>query len=43
MDASAIALAQDNAIDVVVFSLHEKGNLARVICGNGTFSKVTTQ
>ena len=42
MDASAIALAQDNNIDVVVFSLHEKGNLGRVVCGDGAFSKVTS-
>jgi uridylate kinase len=42
MDAASIALARDNDIDVVVFSLHETGNLARVICGQGTFTTVIT-
>lgn len=41
MDAASIALARDNEIDVVVFSLHEPGNLARVICGQGVFTTVT--
>ncbi len=40
MDASAVALARDNAIDLVVFSLHQKGELARVIAGQGTFTRV---
>ncbi|MFD0917501.1 UMP kinase [Pseudahrensia aquimaris] len=42
MDASAVALARDNDIDVVVFSIHQKGELARVICGQGTFSRVSS-
>ena len=41
MDAASIALARDNDIDVVVFSLHETGGLARVICGQGTFTTVS--
>jgi len=40
MDASAVALARDNDIDLVVFSIHETGELARVLCGQGTFSRV---
>ncbi len=42
MDASAVALARDNSIDLVVFSIHEKGELARVLCGGGTFTLVNT-
>ena len=36
MDASAVALCRDNAIPIVVFSIREKGNLARVLAGGGT-------
>ena len=36
MDASAVALCRDNAIPIVVFSIREKGNLARVLRGEGT-------
>ena len=35
MDASAVALCRDNQIPIVVFSIREKGNLARVLAGNG--------
>ena len=35
MDASAVALCRDNAIPIVVFSIREKGNLARVLGGGG--------
>ena len=35
MDASAVALCRDNAIPIVVFSIREKGNLARVLAGGG--------
>jgi len=42
MDASAVALARDNAVDVVVFSIHEKRALAKVLCGQGTFTRVTS-
>ena len=41
MDASAVALARDNNIDVVVFSIHKKGELARVVQGQGTFTRIT--
>ena len=41
MDSSAVAIARDNDIDIVVFSIHEKGNLAKVLCGDGAFSRVT--
>lgn len=36
MDASAVALCRDNAIPIVVFSIREEGNLARVLAGQGT-------
>jgi uridylate kinase len=35
MDASAVALCRDNAIPIVVFSIRESGNLARVLAGKG--------
>lgn len=41
MDAAAVALARDNNIDLVVFSLHKPGELTNVLCGKGTFSRVT--
>jgi uridylate kinase len=36
MDASAVALCRDNEIPIVVFSIRERGNLARVLAGQGT-------
>jgi uridylate kinase len=36
MDASAVALCRDNSIPIVVFSIREPGNLARVLAGEGT-------
>ncbi|MNC99742.1 Uridylate kinase [compost metagenome] len=35
MDASAVALCRDNNIPIVVFSIRETGNLARVLAGEG--------
>jgi uridylate kinase len=35
MDASAVALCRDNDIPIVVFSIRENGNLARVLAGEG--------
>ena len=35
MDASAVALCRDNGIPIVVFSIRDKGNLARVLKGEG--------
>ena len=42
MDGSAVALARDNDIDVVVFSIHKTGELARVLCGQGTYTQVSS-
>jgi uridylate kinase len=36
MDGSAIALCRDNNIPIVVFNIRERGNLARVLAGEGT-------
>ncbi|MBX7541964.1 UMP kinase [Qipengyuania sphaerica] len=41
MDASAVALCRDNDIPIVVFSIREKGNVAKVLSGNGTQTVVT--
>lgn len=41
MDASAVALCRDNKIPIVVFSIREDGNLARVLGGGGTSTLVT--
>ena len=35
MDASAVALCRDNNIPIVVFSIRERDNLARVLNGDG--------
>jgi len=40
MDASAIALARDNNLPIVVFSLDEPGGFAGIIRGQGTYTKV---
>ncbi len=42
MDASAVSLARDNDIDLVVFSIHEEGELARVLLGQGKFTRVSS-
>ena len=41
MDASAVALARDNKIPIVVFSLKNFGNMKEVIQGNGRFTLVS--
>jgi uridylate kinase len=35
MDASAISLSRENKIPILVFSLHDKGALAKVLRGEG--------
>ena len=40
MDAAAVALCRDNAIPIVVFSIREQGNLAKVLAGQGTQTTV---
>ncbi|MEE2774187.1 MAG: UMP kinase [Pseudomonadota bacterium] len=40
MDASAIALARDNKLPIIVFSLREPGGLLGIVEGRGQFTKV---
>jgi len=40
MDASAIALARDNGLPIIVFSLHAPGGFAAVLRGEGKFTIV---
>ena len=40
MDASAISLARENNIPIVVFSIHTPGEFARVVCGEGRFTVI---
>lgn len=41
MDATAVSLARENNIPIVVFNVREKGNLAKTLNGSGTCTKVT--
>lgn len=41
MDASAVALCRDNDIPIIVFSIREQGNLAKVLAGDGVSTKVS--
>jgi uridylate kinase len=38
MDTTAVALARDNRVPILVFSLHNVGAFADVVCGRGTFT-----
>jgi uridylate kinase len=40
MDMSAIALARENNLPIKVFSIKEKGNFARVLQGQGSYTKI---
>src|SRR5579862_793897 len=40
MDASAISLMRDNHIPIVVFSIRERGNLLKVVKGEGVFTTI---
>ena len=40
MDASAISLARENRIPILVFSIHEPGEFSRVVCGKGKFTLI---
>ena len=40
MDASAIALARDNDLPIIVFSLDEPGGFRGILAGEGTFTSV---
>ncbi|MGD9743804.1 MAG: UMP kinase [Dongiaceae bacterium] len=43
MDASAISLARENRIPVLVFSIQRDGALADVLAGRGTFTTITDE
>ena len=40
MDGSAVALMRDNHIPIVVFSIRERGNLLKVVKGDGVFTTI---
>jgi uridylate kinase len=41
MDAAAISLARENQIPILVFSIHQPGNCAKVVCGEGKFTTIS--
>ena len=41
MDASAIALARDNDLPIIVFSLDEPGGFCGILAGEGLYTRVT--
>ena len=41
MDASAIALARENSLPIIVFSLDEPGGFKGILAGRGTYTKVS--
>jgi len=41
MDATAISLARENNIPIVVFNVREKGNFAKVVASEGDFTIVS--
>jgi uridylate kinase len=43
MDASAIALARESNIPIIVFSMHAPGALARVLRGEGPHTRITEE
>jgi uridylate kinase len=40
MDATAFALAQENRMPIIVFSIREQGAIENVLCGKGPFTTV---
>ena len=43
MDASAISLARENRIPILVFSIHNTGAFAEVIAGRGRYTKIAEE
>jgi uridylate kinase len=41
MDATAFALARENGLPIIVFSIREQGAIAAVLRGEGRFTLVT--
>ncbi len=42
MDSTAISLCMDNRLPIIVFNIMEKGNIKRVVCGEGIGTLVST-
>jgi uridylate kinase len=40
MDATAFALAQENRMPIIVFSIRGQGAIENVLCGRGHFTTV---
>jgi uridylate kinase len=40
MDASAISLSRENAIPIIVFSIHERGNFSAILKGRGRYTRI---
>ena len=43
MDASAISVARENNVPIVVFSIHDVGALARVLNGEGLYTTISEE
>lgn len=43
MDATAISLARENQIPIMVFNIKEPKNLERVLCGDGSYTLVSDE
>jgi len=41
MDASAISLARENSVPILVFSIHNPGGFREVVAGNGRYTIIT--
>ena len=41
MDAAAISLARENALPILVFNIHAPGAFARVLRGEGQYTRIT--
>ncbi|AQX25198.1 uridylate kinase [Bartonella sp. Raccoon60] len=41
MDTTAVTLARENNLPIIVYSIHEKGGLAKVLNGEGQFTIVS--
>jgi len=42
MDATAFALARENRMPIIVFSIRQKGAIEAVVCGEGRATVVNT-
>jgi uridylate kinase len=43
MDATAISLARENNIPILIFNVRQEGNFAKVMVGDGTFTTVSNK